>query len=380
MLPSVRELLAFANHKANLQTQSPATQFTPKAAPKAAPAPSIAQADLDCASRQTSDAAEPIVFPCSISTNTTSTNTRSQESSTVATSTHDPQWPEPQATVKQRPGRKARSISRYSSSSGARQYKCGLQSCLAVFKRPEHLKRHMLTHTQVRPFLCEAANCGKRFSRRDNYITHMKKHEPEDLPPSFASENVSRSSSRCSSTKVRRTDEMSDAATGSSSGPGCRQSPVGISSIQALLNDDSDHDSERSSKDKNSSSSSSSYRGSSPGLLSTCHQNDQQLPPLELLAHASIQTVPSPTTSKRSLDDTAQQHATTPSYDRPAVALGLPPTQAIRVSLSTDSHQSSGNEQQQQLGEKQKMDLSAVSSSFLFTAGDPSKPFMCSIC
>ncbi|KAJ2843687.1 hypothetical protein J3B02_005189, partial [Coemansia erecta] len=53
---------------------------------------------------------------------------------------------------------------------------------------------------------------------------------------------------------------------------------------------------------------------------------------------------------------------------------------AIRVSLSTDSHQSSGNEQQQQLGEKQKMDLSAVSSSFLFTAGDPSKPFMCSIC
>ncbi|KAJ1797917.1 hypothetical protein LPJ75_006949, partial [Coemansia sp. RSA 2598] len=152
--------------------------------------------------------------------------------------------PEPEATVKQRPGRKARSGSRYSAPSGARQYKCGLQSCLAVFKRPEHLKRHMLTHTQVRPFLCEAANCGKRFSRRDNYITHMKKHEPEDLPASFVSEGISRSSSRCSSTKVRRTDEMSD-ATGSSSERSGRQAPTSISSIQALLNEDSDNDSER---------------------------------------------------------------------------------------------------------------------------------------
>ncbi|KAI9503256.1 hypothetical protein BX070DRAFT_183947, partial [Coemansia spiralis] len=57
-----------------------------------------------------------------------------------------------------------------------RQYRCGVQSCAALFKRPEHLKRHMLTHTQDRPYHCDAKGCGKRFSRRDNYITHTKKH------------------------------------------------------------------------------------------------------------------------------------------------------------------------------------------------------------
>ncbi|KAI8324572.1 hypothetical protein GQ54DRAFT_249878, partial [Martensiomyces pterosporus] len=57
-----------------------------------------------------------------------------------------------------------------------RNYRCGVHSCAALFKRPEHLKRHMLTHTQQRPFRCSAQGCGKRFSRRDNYVTHKKKH------------------------------------------------------------------------------------------------------------------------------------------------------------------------------------------------------------
>ncbi|KAJ1734367.1 hypothetical protein LPJ61_001117 [Coemansia biformis] len=84
---------------------------------------------------------------------------------------------------KQRPGRKAGSGDRYSASSGARQYRCGVHSCAVVFKRPEHLKRHMLTHTQLRPFRCDARGCGKRFSRRDNYTTHIKKHETELCGP-----------------------------------------------------------------------------------------------------------------------------------------------------------------------------------------------------
>ncbi|KAJ2635073.1 hypothetical protein GGF40_003825 [Coemansia sp. RSA 1286] len=343
MLPSVRELLAFADHTANLQSQkSAAPQFVPKTAAEPA-------AGLGCASRQTSEAAEPIVFPCSTRQHTNSNN---NEQIAAAAAIDSPQQ-EAEATVKQRPGRKARSGGRYSSSSGARQYKCGLQCCLAVFKRPEHLKRHMLTHTQARPFLCEALNCGKRFSRRDNYITHMKKHEPEDFPQSFVSESVSRSSSRCSdgsSIKFRRTDEMVDAAV-------------------------------------------------SPGLVSSGYSSSRQpaqspLPPLELLAHASTRKAAPPSASKQSSDTTAitQYQSATSNNDQPTVvALGLAPTQAIRVSLSTESPLPSSNnthtatdsmvmDEDTQHAQKQKMDLSAVSSSFLFAAGDPSKPFMCSIC
>lgn len=61
-----------------------------------------------------------------------------------------------------------------------RQYKCGIQSCGAIFKQPELLKRHMLTHNQQRPFRCDINKCGKRFSRRDNYMAHIKKHPAEE--------------------------------------------------------------------------------------------------------------------------------------------------------------------------------------------------------
>ncbi|KAJ1861950.1 hypothetical protein H4R99_002069 [Coemansia sp. RSA 1722] len=397
MLPSVRELLAFADHTANLQSQkSAAPQFVPKTAAEPA-------AGLGCASRQTSEAAEPIVFPCSTRQHTNSNN---NEQIAAAAAIDSPQQ-EAEATVKQRPGRKARSGGRYSSSSGARQYKCGLQCCLAVFKRPEHLKRHMLTHTQARPFLCEALNCGKRFSRRDNYITHMKKHEPEDFPQSFVSESVSRSSSRCSdgsSIKFRRTDEMVDAAVSSFSASCSKQVPTGVSSIQALLNEDSDHESEhrvgRRRKAQNIASSDYGLYGSnSPGLVSSGYSSSRQpaqspLPPLELLAHASTRKAAPPSASKQSSDTTAitQYQSATSNNDQPTVvALGLAPTQAIRVSLSTESPLPSSNnthtatdsmvmDEDTQHAQKQKMDLSAVSSSFLFAAGDPSKPFMCSIC
>lgn len=57
-------------------------------------------------------------------------------------------------------------------------FSCPLLSCGRLFKRLEHLKRHVRTHTQERPYEC--ARCAKRFSRSDNLTQHIKTHEKAD--------------------------------------------------------------------------------------------------------------------------------------------------------------------------------------------------------
>ncbi|KAI0742540.1 hypothetical protein C8Q80DRAFT_1273186 [Daedaleopsis nitida] len=52
---------------------------------------------------------------------------------------------------------------------------CPLFSCGRMFKRMEHLKRHLRTHTLERPFQCE--RCKKRFSRSDNLAQHVRTHD-----------------------------------------------------------------------------------------------------------------------------------------------------------------------------------------------------------
>jgi len=50
--------------------------------------------------------------------------------------------------------------------SPAKTFTCPVPTCGRLFKRLEHLKRHVRTHTQERPYVCGI--CAKKFSRSDN--------------------------------------------------------------------------------------------------------------------------------------------------------------------------------------------------------------------
>ncbi|KAJ7605818.1 STE-12 alpha [Roridomyces roridus] len=69
--------------------------------------------------------------------------------------------------------------SQYAPAAGGSELKtkafiCPLFSCGRLFKRMEHLRRHLRTHTMERPFACP--KCSKRFSRSDNLNQHVRTH------------------------------------------------------------------------------------------------------------------------------------------------------------------------------------------------------------
>lgn len=68
----------------------------------------------------------------------------------------------------QRPGpiRRARSATMMELGVPYKSHSCPIPACGRLFKRLEHLKRHVRTHTQERPYQCNS--CGKAFSRSDN--------------------------------------------------------------------------------------------------------------------------------------------------------------------------------------------------------------------
>ncbi|KAF8127699.1 STE like transcription factor-domain-containing protein [Boletus edulis] len=72
------------------------------------------------------------------------------------------------------------SYSHGSNSSGScspvtsKAFVCPLFCCGRLFKRMEHLKRHVRTHTMERPYQCD--RCMKRFSRSDNLNQHLRIH------------------------------------------------------------------------------------------------------------------------------------------------------------------------------------------------------------
>ncbi|KAG2177333.1 hypothetical protein INT43_007990 [Umbelopsis isabellina] len=68
-----------------------------------------------------------------------------------------------------------------SSKSSAKMHICQVSHCQRKFKRLEHLKRHMRTHTLERPFTCTIPGCNKSFSRSDNLSQHIKTHQRREM-------------------------------------------------------------------------------------------------------------------------------------------------------------------------------------------------------
>ena len=59
-----------------------------------------------------------------------------------------------------------------------KKHKCPL--CFARFQRPEHVKRHLKSHSDEKPFQCDYPDCHRRFNRKDNLKAHLKKiHKQE---------------------------------------------------------------------------------------------------------------------------------------------------------------------------------------------------------
>ncbi|CAI2177636.1 16357_t:CDS:2 [Funneliformis geosporum] len=56
------------------------------------------------------------------------------------------------------------------------RHECDWPGCTWSFKRLEHLKRHMITHTGERKYTCNYPGCGKRFGRSDNFAAHFRTH------------------------------------------------------------------------------------------------------------------------------------------------------------------------------------------------------------
>ncbi|KAJ1735270.1 Zinc finger, C2H2 type [Coemansia sp. Benny D160-2] len=310
------------------------------------------------------------------------------------------------SSSKQRPGRKVGSSDRYTASQGARQYKCGVHSCAAFFKRPEHLKRHMLTHTQIRPFQCEAQGCGKRFSRRDNFLTHAKKHGA-DGSPSTSSDDVvggvlddgplssdDRAETGSPRGHKRTASEMSaySRAMGSGSDDGRSRMAAEsrsvvsrpVSNIFGLLNSSSDGDSPSAFSSFAAPQAIPAAAAALSTAVSTAPSlklsSSLTLPPLELLANASSE----------------QNSITTPNDSpmAPLLSSMLPPSSSYSSSSSQQKRPEADAEdtvlpsvhkksRTRRIGGRTAKKPAAhvdVAVPADADGGDPSKPFTCSIC
>lgn len=48
-------------------------------------------------------------------------------------------------------------------------------TCFKSFKKPSTLKRHLITHTNIKPFKCNY--CGRAFNVKHNLVRHKKRHD-----------------------------------------------------------------------------------------------------------------------------------------------------------------------------------------------------------
>ncbi|PFH49297.1 hypothetical protein AMATHDRAFT_48848 [Amanita thiersii Skay4041] len=111
----------------------------------------------------------------------------------------------------------------------SKAFVCPLFSCGRMFKRQEHLKRHLRTHTMERPYACP--KCRKRFSRSDNLNQHLRTHDRGGVIT--MSETVSSDWSAV--------DDMSDAEELRRSGRLSRSSSISGTESESYDELDSDH-------------------------------------------------------------------------------------------------------------------------------------------
>lgn len=62
----------------------------------------------------------------------------------------------------------------YGTPYSTKSYSCPIPSCDRAYKRLEHLKRHVSSHTHERPFVCHV--CSKRFGHVENLAQHQLTH------------------------------------------------------------------------------------------------------------------------------------------------------------------------------------------------------------
>jgi len=75
---------------------------------------------------------------------------------------------------------------------GTKSFECTYAGCGRIFKRSEHLKRHIRSiHTLERPFHCPHPHCTKRFSRSDNLSQHVRVHRPNGKEKNSNARNFS---------------------------------------------------------------------------------------------------------------------------------------------------------------------------------------------